>query len=208
MAEASLSPVRDALQSAFKERCEQLKELLPSQSEWNLFVSVIPGLVNHSGGASSGDLQQATQVWQKITRTNRLLEEVKELDSWLHRGLTTTERETGASRLAALLLSNGMDFGDVEEAVKSARSRLRGAPVTRRQAAVKALDMRRLKPSLSWMQVTRKCCDCEEQSHNNSCMQVLRQEVMALEKVLQRYDIHPRKAQTKPANQGVKKSSQ
>lgn len=72
---------------------------------------------------------------------------------------------------------------------KQLRKRRRGRPADRQRIAVTALEMK-LEPSKpSWTKVTERLCPCGQPKHSHSCMQALRQSVMALQRVLREYKI-------------------
>jgi hypothetical protein len=70
----------------------------------------------------------------------------------------------------------------------------RGAPVTARQAAVKALDLRLEDPrKWTWKRLGAEFCTSSGPAHYHdaACQQRIRQAVIHLEKLLQRHNVHP-----------------
>jgi hypothetical protein len=123
-------------------------------------------------------------------KISMVAQEFGELTSWFLLPMTVEEWKATADNLAQFLLAKGTSFRDTREFVERMSRRLPGAPRKRRIVAVQALEMRRCQPRKSWMQVAIACCNCNKIKHDERCKQVLRQEVMALERVLKRYGIH------------------
>jgi hypothetical protein len=191
--EAQPHPVIDALGSALKVREERLKELLgglPSQDEWGVLGRVLGTLLTKSVLAD-GELETAVRDFRWLCSLQQLLQEISELESWLHPPLSPAERNRRADQLAKLVLSEGVGFSDAAESAAPARKRPPGAPVKRRFIAAQALELKKLKRTRSWTKIAIQCCNCGNSRHTDKCAQVIRQEVMALERVLRKYGIHP-----------------
>lgn len=185
-------PVRGALDSALRVRYEQLCELLgalPSRAEWEVLGTVAGEWARNA--ASASQLETASRVHRWFRALEPLMLEIRELESWSGPPLGTAEKNSAADCLARLLLSNGMEFSDAAKSAEPARKKRSGAPVKRRFVAAQALEVKKLNPRMSWMQTAIQCCNCGESKHTERCSQVLRQEVMALERVLRKYGIHP-----------------
>ena len=70
----------------------------------------------------------------------------------------------------------------------------RGAPITARKAAVKALDLRLDDPNKwTWRQLGAEFCSSNGRGHRHdtSCQERIRQAVMSLEKLLRRHNAYP-----------------
>jgi hypothetical protein len=186
-------PVRDALAAALKVRDERLRKLLggvPSQHDWGVLGRVL-GTLSTKSVLADGELETAVRGLQWLCSLQQLLQEISELESWLHPPLNPAERNSRADQLANLLLSEGMGFSDAAKSAAPARKGAPGAPMKRRFLAAQALELKKLKPTRSWTKIAIQCCNCGKSKHTDGCAQVIRQEVMALERVLRKYGIHP-----------------
>lgn len=125
----------------------------------------------------------------------RLSQEMLELGSWQY-GRRRPMPEDEIQRLLAALVRAESKAGtpvgkiasDARQVENIARNKLRGRPVARRPLAVRALEMKTANPKLSWTGLAMKLCPCGRK-HDFSCREAIRQEVMALKKVLRRYGI-------------------
>lgn len=72
--------------------------------------------------------------------------------------------------------------------IKRADKRRKGRPITKRQIAVKALELKLSDPDKwSYQKLAQRLCNCEKSNHDNSCSQSLRQTMLQLKKVLKKY---------------------
>ncbi len=70
----------------------------------------------------------------------------------------------------------------------------RGAPPKKRALAIEALEARRLdanKTQFSWMRFTLKHCKCGKPHHDVCCKETIRQEAMALKRIMEKYHLLP-----------------
>lgn len=170
-------------------RLEELVGLFTSTTEWETLGRVL-GAMGTASNVPADDLATASAVYAKFRRAQQLLEQLKDLASWAE--LPTAERrEFRADQLALTLLAEGSSFTEASEMGAHARKNAPGAPPKRRAAGILALELKHRKPKLTWMQVAIQCCNCGKSKHTPGCMQVVRQEVIALEKLLRKYAIHP-----------------
>jgi hypothetical protein len=80
-------------------------------------------------------------------------------------------------------------FNLVKDIIKQSKRRA-GRPVAKRQLAVRALDLKHTtKQHLSWAQLANRVCPCKKSKHDAGCRETLRQSVMALQRVLRKYNI-------------------
>ena len=128
--------------------------------------------------------------------------EMDEIRTWIVgplRPLSENEIRQHQSDLAGILADirelsgNRIPFDeitrDLQEAEKSLRRKPRGRPVSQRPDAVTALETQLANPGLSWMNLAKKICPCGAARHGEDCKQRIRQEVMALKRVLSKYQI-------------------
>jgi DnaJ-domain-containing protein 1 len=93
------------------------------------------------------------------------------------------------------LRERGVPPGDALEAVKSLIPTTRGRRITKRQLAVKALQMKKTK-GWSWPRVYREVCDCGQPTHGSVCQVRLKSAVKIVKHALDKYGI---KTPTGPA---------
>ncbi len=110
------------------------------------------------------------------------LKTCKEIIDWLFAPITPEERES----LPDLLVAKGLP---VKQALEIAKSK-KGSPVRRRGAAVRALDLRKLRRGPSWQNIADTVCDCPDRAENTHtpavCLDRLRHQVDILESLLER----------------------
>jgi hypothetical protein len=71
--------------------------------------------------------------------------------------------------------------------VSTARSPTKGRPVTRRSAALRALQLQ-IDTGRTWTSITQEVCDCKKE-HDQSCRENIRQGVNGLKRLLRRLGI-------------------
>jgi len=188
--ELEKNTVQLSLEKAWLERWTEFVSLFSSQSDWATFGKVL-GTIGSGSPISNEDKLIACAVLSNFRRAQQLLNELSELHTWLSPALTSKERVSLVDQHAPELSAEGMAFQGLRELADLVKKNPIGAAPKRRSVAVRVVDLRRSKPKLSWMQATIECCNCGKPKHTQGCMQVVRQEVMALEKVLHKYGIHP-----------------
>ncbi|MCZ6750903.1 MAG: hypothetical protein O7E51_03635 [Acidobacteria bacterium] len=121
--------------------------------------------------------------------------EAKELDSWIGLHIRPLSEETLRPALNLMgdnLSKSGLSFVDIEAISREVRDRAarkpRGRPPIRRPLAVTALEIKLANPRLSWTDLARMLCP-SGQANDFHWRESLRQEVMALKKVLRKYKI-------------------
>jgi hypothetical protein len=127
---------------------------------------------------------------------SRLRSVVLELSTWLV-GVAPVKREEEIQRFVSswvlFVQTLGLSGWDVAQigakAEKVARSRPRGRPPDRRLLAVRAYEMKLANPGLTWQGIASKICDCNKSSHDEYCVQAIRQAVMQLQKTMRRYRV-------------------
>jgi hypothetical protein len=131
--------------------------------------------------------------YQKYRELEREIESYLEPPETLHGRAVATERamielipKDSVTFLALYPVIDEM-FGKLQK--KSGR----GRPVTRRLAAVHALQMQ-IDNGWKLKKVTSKVCDCTKATHDDSCEQQLRQSIMTLEKLLSKCGVEPAKS--------------
>ena len=72
--------------------------------------------------------------------------------------------------------------------VSSRPSPKRGAPATRRPAALRALQLRS-DTGRTWLSIAQEVCNCEKKEHDKLCRETARQSVSGLEQFLERLGI-------------------
>jgi hypothetical protein len=65
----------------------------------------------------------------------------------------------------------------------------RGRAITKRQLAVKALEMRLAKPRMSWPQLANQICPCGSTEHSRECSERIRISTIELQKFLSKYQL-------------------
>ena len=91
-------------------------------------------------------------------------------------------------------LDRGFDATHAVSAARAVEKAKRGAPVSVRRAAVRALELRLMNPKeWTWPKLGRMFCQYDQPPHEHSdlCTQRLRQAVRALEAVLRKHGVHP-----------------
>ena len=129
-------------------------------------------------------------------RTRELFSEFMELFTWIHgpyEPLLENEIRNLVNSWGASFVEQGLSFDEITPKLQELERRLRwkpkGRPVKRRPDAVTALELKLANPKLSWTNLARKACWCGEAQHDSHCTQRVRQEVMALKRVLRKYQI-------------------
>ena len=135
-------------------------------------------------------------------RTGESLSGALELYTWIHgpyRPLAENEiqeflHKSGARLYARRQLSFDEITRELQRVEELLRWKPRGSPPKRRPDAVSALELKLANPKLSWTNLARKMCRCEKaerekDGHDFRCRERLRQEVNALKKVLDKYQI-------------------
>lgn len=171
MTEPGDRPVLKAIIAAIEQRVARLSELAEGGSS-----NPIPDL-------------------QRLLDIQRLLKEIGELSGWvdlpLH-GLPDEERQARIVQLSELMREQGLSLKQTLELTEVWKKRPRGRPPIKRVAAVRALEMKKyLKPKRTFPRIVRECCPCSRKTHGLSCVEVMRQEVMALERLLKKFGITP-----------------
>jgi len=115
-----------------------------------------------------------------------LISELKELLGWIGKA-TLSDEEILLSGVQ--WLEAGLSPSQVVALQKAIKKRPRGRPVEQRALAVKALEMRRADPKLSWARLTKEICPCGQPAHDLYCRERIRQQVLALNKALKKYQI-------------------
>jgi hypothetical protein len=141
---------------------------------------------------------------ERTSKAEPLLRDFEELSSWLldpALKLASDEIQRGIDLWTASYVSAGGK--DVTWFVQNARDvsmrKLRGHPVEVRLAAISGLEMKRADPGLTWKEVAEKVWPADR--NVASAEQCLRQQVIALRKVLKKFGLpgsipierHPRK---------------
>ena len=125
---------------------------------------------------------------------DRLMPELVELSTWIAGKpprVPDDELRQVLNRWGTSAVQAGFDFADVNVQISKYQTLNRkapGRPPTRRRLAVEALEMKLANPRLSWTALARKLCPSGRE-HNFQWRESLRQEVMALKKVLRKYEI-------------------
>jgi hypothetical protein len=115
--------------------------------------------------------------------------EVAELCSYL--GIESVSKES-FPWLFANYVNLGFSPEHAESAAKTLSQPRRGAPVSVRQTAVRALELRLADLSnWSWTRLGRELCTCDKSEHDTYCTQRIRQAAIALEKVLRKHGVQP-----------------
>jgi hypothetical protein len=112
----------------------------------------------------------------------------EEIDSWVSHYLKTGSR--GAAQYTDLLKKGWLD-------------KVPGRTVTRRLAAIAALEARLADPNLTWEALAQRFYPTAKNEVIDSPMQALRQEVIALRKILKKYGV-PGSAPVERARSGAK----
>ena len=137
------------------------------------------------------EMEKHESLEQKNKQTNS---ELKELGSWI--GLPVQLMSEDAKRTELNVIGNELakarlPYADINDRIQNIRILLsrkpRGKPVTRRTLAVEALE-RKQASGLSWNQLAWEFCQSGHK-HKFPSREAMRQEVMALHKVLRKYKI-------------------
>jgi hypothetical protein len=127
-------------------------------------------------------------------KVERLLTEANELGAWL----VDPEKQPSASEIEADIdswvnsyVSSGFKaVGQYAELLRKAWARRpRGRPSTRRVAAVRALEAKLADPTLNWDDLADNFYPSAKEENIDSPAQALRQQVIALRRVLKKYGI-------------------
>jgi len=180
-------PVREALRQAEKALLRQFIALLPEPEEWDGYFT----LLFQRSQSKAEQFQQP--VWAKVRAAYPTYRKLIEASRWASESRPKTKAER--RRLAATLMQKMNREGryEAQQVMMFAEilmRGMRGAPVKRRSAAVRALDLKLQKPKAGWREIAAKCCNCGQGTHTHTCEQVIRQEVIALKKVLRRLEIN------------------
>jgi hypothetical protein len=123
-----------------------------------------------------------------------LLSEANELATWLvdpRNGPPVAEIQADidlwVSSYANARLTGVADYAETLK--KAWLGRPRGRPSVQKKAAVRALEMKLANPELSWKKLASELLPPKKQANIDSPEQCLRQEVMALRRVLRKYGI-------------------
>ena len=164
-------PIRAKLESAFYVRAvRDIPVLLQTELQGQTNAKAVEEM-----GSLTFDLNELS-TWLSGRRPSLPEDEIQSL-----------VRAWTADAARANLPSNKILRG-LQELEKIARGKLRGRPPERRPLAVTALEMKRANPRLSWTTLARKLCP-PGRENNFQWRESLRQEVMALKKVLRKYNI-------------------
>jgi hypothetical protein len=123
-----------------------------------------------------------------------LLTGAKELSAWLvdpKNEPSLCEIQADIDSWASGYVSTGIKgVADFAETLRRAwLGKPRGRPVERRQAAIEALEAKLANPNIKWEDLAERLYPSAKDENINSPAQALRQEVIALRKVLKKYGI-------------------
>lgn len=131
-----------------------------------------------------GDASQTPQ----LERFKCLLDEVNELAGWVFDPITPEEHDRLSGVQADFLQRFGLSFLEAKEYMERTSSSQRGRPVSKREVAVNAKELKMADPRQSWTTVARRLCTCGR-AHTPDCKERIRQGVMELDKILIKYGI-------------------
>lgn len=121
-----------------------------------------------------------TGPWQ------RLESEISELLDHLTQPITDQQREIGKVSLTERLKKSGLSDGRVVEILKVVSRKRRGRP-PERLASLRAWDLRLL--GKKWKDLPDAVCPCNKGGHDEYCEQSIRQGVMRLQRIADRYKV-------------------
>jgi hypothetical protein len=105
-------------------------------------------------------------------------EEVREINAIL-KYLLPEEEITAAPRAGSILFALP---------VSARHPTKKGRPVTRRPAALRALQLQ-IDTGRTWISITREVCGCPKEKHGKSCSEAIRQSAIGLKRFLRRLGI-------------------
>jgi hypothetical protein len=112
-----------------------------------------------------------------------LAKEAQEILRWIPEPRT----DEGIEAYALLLMKHGVS---VMEAAAMAKQKPRGRPATKRDLAIRCLELRLEDPKKwTWRQLATDFCDCGSRRHNRNCQEAVRKEVGLLNRLLKRLHI-------------------
>lgn len=129
------------------------------------------------------------EVKELARRLIELALETDELAGWVYSEASTIssdERLKRAKAGAEKLIRMGASVSEGLEFAERAGTRPRGRPASNRPLAIMALEIRRSPSKPSWMEMTRKVCQCGKARHDFACRDRIRTAVRELEDVLER----------------------
>jgi hypothetical protein len=121
----------------------------------------------------------------------RVYNEARDIMTWLHPHPTEPAWKTFLLHTTQAMLQQGVSLEEILKTLPKLTDNPRGAKAkaNMRIAAVKALELKMKGSENSWARVTRKVCPCGKGSHDNACVQRIRQTVIRLKKLLAFYGV-------------------
>lgn len=178
--------VREALRKAERELTKQFIGQLPDAKEWEEWNAL-----RSSGRMSKSELL-AHPVWDRVRASGPIHKRLLKALGWASHSepIKAADRQKMAILLAERFSITGNYALEQQlNLVRLFSQGKRGAPVKRRSAAVRALEIKLQSPKAGWPEITDKCCNCGQSEHTHRCQQVLRQEVIQLRRVLNELEI-------------------
>lgn len=130
----------------------------------------------------------ATDIKAKADVCEKLATDINELFGWIFPPREPMSFDQ-ALEFAQDMRNLGMPADHVRWSFAAAQKRERGRPAVMRQASIRALEIKQIQPSKSWMDIATKLCPCEKDTHDFQCREKLRQAVLDLKAFLTRYGI-------------------
>lgn len=132
-----------------------------------------------------------TGPWQHVEA------EISDLLDWLTPPITDQQREAGKVSFSAQLRDIGLSDKGIAEILKIVSRKRRGRP-PERLVSLRAWDLQLL--GYKWKEIPDKVCPCTKGAHDESCEQSIRQGVIRLQRIAERYEV------TAYAENGAKQS--
>ena len=160
-------PVWNRLRRAFLERCDRFDQFV---------------LDRHSESST----KTPSEARNRLTEMEVICHEFLKLFLWIDPDPPPLQAEH-VSRIVPILIEEGMR-SHAEYLMKHVGRRTRaGAPAKSRDLAIRALELKSSDPTLSWREVAQRLCPCNKSAHDKHCVELIRREVIRLQKVLKQY---------------------
>jgi hypothetical protein len=141
-------------------------------------------------------LEQGLEKWNPILNDVgaqiKIWDELMELQGWINQKPEKWEKWTQDHDDSAgnvLVKDYGKSYSEAKRLIRKSLERRGGRPGTSRLPAVNGLELKLLHPSLRWVDIRDRICDCGQQTHGHSCLSRLKSAVTQLKAMLRRFGL-------------------